>query len=183
MTLIKKHPRLITKDELSVKISELIVDNYDTSLPDDYSRKRPDPSEIVQDGMMERQIQLVRGGESRIQRAKIARWQAINQRNRWLDDDFSIAATLDDFDQQLVEEWKDLHAPICDDFKGESEDVLCTEERMLLDWSHKDAPHQISPIADNWSQPFLVRGSYQELANEMKVGWHPDFEKHLSDKT
>lgn len=182
LALLGKQPRLITKKELLDKITELIAEHYDMSLPDDYSRKKPDPSEVAKNGMMERQIELVQGGNSRIQRAKIARWRAMNQRSRWIDEDFSRAATLADFDQQLIEEWKDLFGPMRDDCEGEPEHALCEQGRILLDWSHKDAPNQIPAIVQNWTQPFLVRGSYQELANEKKVGWHPEFEKRLSNK-
>jgi len=40
----------------------------------------------------------------------------------------------------------------------------------------------VPPIGDGWGAPYYVRGSYQVLAIDLKVGWHPDYRDLLKDE-
>lgn len=71
----------------------------------------------------------------------------------------------------------DSFYPMKDDLEESPGSDLCKNGCALLDWSHKKAHLEIVPIRSNWKQPFLVQGSYQQLANELKVGWHPEYEE------
>jgi hypothetical protein len=51
----------------------------------------------------------------------------------------------------------------------------CDSGLKLLRWTHELAPMAVRPIGDGWTAPYYVRGSYQVLAINLKVGWHPDF--------
>ena len=33
----------------------------------------------------------------------------------------------------------------------------------------------VRPIVESWTAPYYARGSYQVLAINLTVGWHPDF--------
>lgn len=179
--LLDKSPREIKKMELIQEISNIVNSLEDDTLPDDFSSK--DEEVDVSDelgGVMEAQIDLVKGGPPRKRRAAVARWKARNQRERWIDDELSNILELNKLDDRLIREWKDRFEAMQYDFAGCDEDILCTNGRDLLDWSHLDASREVVPIRTNWSQPFLVQGSYQQLAEEMKVGWHPNYEKKIN---
>jgi hypothetical protein len=40
----------------------------------------------------------------------------------------------------------------------------------------------VRPIFEGWSAPYYVRGSYQVLAINRRVGWHPNFAALLGDE-
>jgi hypothetical protein len=179
--LINETEREVKKIELTRQIFSIITELSEGHLPDDFSER--DEEAVVEEelgGIMEAQIELVKGGNSRKKRAAIARWQARNQRDKWITDDLINGIELNKLDKRLVKSWKDLFEPIQEDFFGEGEDVLCKKGCYLLDWSHHKAHLEIAPIKVGWQHPFLVQGSFQQLAEEMEVGWHPDFQNRLA---
>ncbi|MFD0048904.1 ABC-three component system protein [Actinomycetes bacterium NPDC127524] len=178
--ILKIEEREISKNELTQQIYNLFSSFHEESLPDDYSY-RDDEVDIEEEiGVnMELQIDLVNGGDYRKRRAAIARWQARNQREKWIDDDILQSNDLNRLDKQLIKEWGDIFYPMKHDLRDKCDDDLCREGCDLLDWSHKKAHTEIVPIRANWKQPFLIQGSYQQLAEELKVGWHPKFEKKI----
>jgi hypothetical protein len=129
--------------------------------------------------MMRRQIELVNGGNHRINRAKIARWKSRNQRQRWLEDDVSISVRLNQFDQQLVNFWNDHHGPMCDDTATATEEKKQLQGCDLLDWSHFEAPQQSLTLGTSAVPAFVTQGTYQDMANDVLIGWHPDFKTRL----
>ncbi|MNC57420.1 hypothetical protein D3C75_1070800 [compost metagenome] len=65
----------------------------------------------------------------------------------------------------------------------EEPETLCKQKGLeLLEWVHSDAHLHINPIRSEWKQHFLIHGSYQQMAEELKVGWHPKFKEMLSDE-
>ncbi|SDC10741.1 hypothetical protein SAMN02799630_00550 [Paenibacillus sp. UNCCL117] len=171
----------ITKTELLVQLQSLIAQIQDNNLPDDFSKLSPASISGELGGFMEKQIDLVDGGYSRKKRAAVTRWRARNQREKWITDDILNALELNDYDQLLIEAWADRHEPMKEDLEGE-EDNFCKKKGLeLLDWTHNDAHLYINPIRDEWKQHFLIQGSYQQLSEELKVGWHPNFFEMLGD--
>ena len=128
---------------------------------------------------MERQILIVDGGEARLARAARDRWRARNQRDKWLDEKLSHANQLAELDDKLVEEWQDRHGPMCADLAMAEESAKREQGRNLLDWTHDKAPVEIALPRPGFDLPFVVRGSYQQLSEERKVGWHPDYAELL----
>lgn len=51
----------------------------------------------------------------------------------------------------------------------------------VLRWSHEGAHKSVQPIAAGWAAPYYVRGTYQVLAINRAVGWHPDYFDLLKD--
>ncbi|PRT29282.1 ABC-three component system protein [Bacillus wiedmannii] len=176
--ILNEVEREISKVELTQKIHNLYTGFCEESLPDDFSY-RDDEVDVDAEigGNMELQIDLVNGGNYRKRRAAIVRWQARNQREKWIDDDLLYSHDLNMFDKQLIRVWGDSFYPMKDDLEESPGSDLCKNGCALLDWSHKKAHLEIVPIRSNWKQPFLVQGSYQQLANELKVGWHPEYEE------
>ena len=69
--LLEKAPRQIAKTELLERLHEIRVEITAPNLPDDFGLKEPKPAELSGEfgGNMQRQIELVDGGEHRITRA------------------------------------------------------------------------------------------------------------------
>jgi hypothetical protein len=170
----------IKKMELLFNLQCFIVQFQDNNLPDDYSNQFPDSIDLELGGFMEKQINLVNGGFSRKKRAAVARWRARNQREVWIRDDLLYALELENYDQKLQEIWADRHEPMKDDMDGEPEELCEREGLALLDWVHKESHLHINPIRLEWKQHFLIQGSYQQLAEDLRVGWHPLFKEKLT---
>ncbi len=179
LALLKDRSTAITKAELQQRLHQLIAEHGEHGLPDDFGDKEPPDHSLELGGPMQAQIELVRGGQRRLHRAARVRWQARKQRERWMHDDIVSAAFLQKFNDRLTKAWRDRHGPMCDDFRGECEDKLCEEGLKLLDWSHHNAPQEIAPPRRDWTNPYLVQGSYQQMAEELQVGWHPEYAKRL----
>ncbi|MFY0528563.1 ABC-three component system protein [Archangium gephyra] len=179
LALLGKRAREMHKGELVSRLQELAAEHLESTLPNDFSMRKPGKLEEERGGNWERQITLVNGGDSRIGRALVAKWRAREQRNRWMLHDVSLATLLKEYDDRLEEYWGDRHGPMCNDCAGGSEELACTEGLKLLDWSHLNAPNEVPPVRPEWREPFYVQGSYQQLADELRVGWHPDYERRL----
>lgn len=172
-----------TKADLLLQLHSLLAQFQDNNLPDDYSKQSSLTIEEELGGFMEKQIDLVNGGPSRKRRAAIARWRARNQREKWMTEDILSAFELDEYDKTLYEAWLDRHGPMKDDLFKESETTCKQKGLELLDWIHSDAHLHINPIRSEWRQYFLIHGSYQQMAEELKVGWHPNYLELLSEES
>jgi len=181
-SLTKELPRIISKAEIQDFIEQMVPAITGTALPDDFGELGPTP-DIETPNMMRRQIELVDGGRSRIVRARVAHWRSRNQRDRWMADDITSRSVLDSFDRKLVEEWEARHGPMCDDTKDSNEEEKRKQGRDLLDWSHTDAPASLINLGSRTPPPFLIQGTYQDLANRLNIGWHPEYETLLKGRT
>ncbi|WP_339186491.1 ABC-three component system protein [Paenibacillus sp. FSL R5-0490] len=166
--------------ELLFNLQCFIAQFQDNNLPDDFSDQLPESFDTELGGFMEKQIDLVNGGFSRKKRASVARWRARNQRERWIQDDLLNALELEKYDRKLQEIWADQHEPMRDDMDGESEERCEKEGLSLLEWVNRDSHLHVNPIRSEWKQHFLIQGSFQQLAEEMRVGWHPFFKEKLT---
>lgn len=179
-TLNPKHPT--TKADLLLQLHSLLAQFQDNNLPDDYSKQTPLTIEEELGGYMEKQIDLVNGGPNRKRRAAIARWRARNQREKWITEDILSAFELEEYDKVLYEAWLDKHGPMKDDLFEQPESTCIQKGLELLDWAYSDAHLVINPIRSEWKQHFLIHGTYQQMAEELKVGWHPNYFEVLSVK-
>lgn len=124
------------------------------------------------------QVELVGAGRERICNAITSYFQAFRQRSEWTRDDLLFDADLRQYDQHLIAEWKLLHAQICDELGQEpSEEEMKKAGRAIL----KLAEGAHIPIRCGVIVPWVCRGSLHMLAEDRKVGWHPDFEARLDN--
>ncbi|HCO27054.1 MAG: hypothetical protein CME31_22480 [Gimesia sp.] len=179
LSMLGRRDRKLSKVELLAQIERLIIEHSNRGLPDDVAGLFPDDLDAEMSGIMARQIELVSGGKPRIRRAAIARWRVRTQREKWLADDLSIAPELDRFDSGLVEKWDERFGPMQHDCSGADETECQGNGLQLLDWSHLDAHRDVQPIRPLFTAEYLVQGSFQQLADEKRIGWHPKYEEIL----
>jgi len=179
--LTRRRDRRIMKEEVAGRTNDLLIEYREDTLPDQFSALKPTPEDLAADraSNIARQIELVRGGGSRIDRAIVARWRARGQRERWLLEDVSRATILEQFDDRLKEAWADRHGPMSDDCVNAGEDERCTQGRRLLDWAHATAHIEVPPPRPDWRFDFYAHGMLHQFADELTIGWHPDFRARL----
>jgi len=178
--LCGRRQRFIGRDELLQEIAERISDIEHEVLMPDFELMVP-PADYQPEGLLTRQIALVGGGNSDIAWAIREEWRARQQRAKWIVDRPAMASKIERHDAIMREEWSDRHGRIVDDCVSVGEDEKRASGLGLLRWTHGDAPKAIEPISPGWQAPFYVRGSFQVLAINREVGWHPDYVERLKD--
>ena len=98
------------------------------------------------------------------------------QRARWTDDALVSSRELRRYEERLLDEWEHVSGSV---WEGIGDDG---DERVR---AGRDVYDRVQ-VLDLWIRPncqerFVSRGSYHMLANELKIGWHPDFLAQLRD--
>lgn len=123
-----------------------------------------------------KQVELVSGSQVRIRNAITSYLQAFRQRSAWTRHDLLFDADLDKYDKRLQAEWELQYGQVCDEVGPDATDAAMAQAgRALLKWA-EDA--HIS-IRSGVNVPWVCRGSLHMLAEDMRVGWHPQFETRL----
>lgn len=123
-----------------------------------------------------KQVELVSGSQLRIRNAITSYLQAFRQRSAWTRHDLLFDADLDKYDKRLQAEWGLQYGQVCDELGPDATDAAMAQAgRALLKWA-EDA--HVS-IRSGVNVPWVCRGSLHMLAEDMRVGWHPQFETRL----
>ncbi|MEV7405652.1 ABC-three component system protein [Streptomyces sp. NPDC091267] len=124
-----------------------------------------------------RQLTLAGIGNRRIRTAVRDYVRAFEQRSRWSNDNLLRPGELGKYERRLVEEWERRFDVMVDDLgEDAAESEMRAEAKKVYAWVEQDARYRIRPECD---EAFVTTGSYQMLADEQRVGWHPDFEARL----
>lgn len=123
------------------------------------------------------QLGLARIGALRVADAVRDYLRAYAQRSRWTRQNLLLPDELTKYERRLVEEWRYLFNRLIDDLPpGTGEDEKIKVAREIYAWVEEaSAP----PIRSLCTERFLIRGSLHILADDLTVGWHPDFTARL----
>lgn len=122
------------------------------------------------------QVELVGGSRLRIRNAITSYLQAFRQRSAWTRHDLLFDVDLQKYDKRLHTEWELQYAQVCDELGPQAtEEAMAQAGRAILKWA-EDAH---LPIRSGVNVPWVCRGSLHMLAEDRRVGWHPDFEARL----
>lgn len=123
------------------------------------------------------QLDLIKAGKRRVAAAIRDYYRAFEQRSRWLRDELVLDLNLHRYEKRLVEEWELVFEGMRDDIGDDATDQVKEEAaRSVLKWAER-ASILIRPSV---TEPFVCRGSLHMLADEFRVGWHPEFRDRLA---
>jgi hypothetical protein len=179
-SLCGKRERVVSRSELQHQISAIVSDIEQDKLVPDFEVASP-PEDYQPDGMLARQVKLVDGKPSDLSKAIREEWKAREQRAKWLNGNPAMAVTINEYDLVLEEHWSDRHEQMVEECDKLDDEAKCQSGLQILRWTHEEAPSVVRPIAQGWNAAYYVRGSYQVLAIDLKVGWHADYAKLLGD--
>lgn len=172
----------ISRTELEAQISDIQESLKPDSLPiDDAIEKLM----VALDQLPEfsgrnfyRQVELVGAGKNRILNAINSYQRAFAQRSQWTRDELLFDTDISKYESTLRTEWSLKRDQICDEL-GDSpaDDAMAKAGREVLKW----AEDVVLPIRPNVAAHWVCRGSLHMLADELKIGWHPNFEDRLSE--
>ncbi len=164
----------ITGAEIDAKLASLREQFRADSLPihPEVRSANPDVAPFA-DWVFTKQLRLIDIGETRIKRAVKYFYMASEQRSRWVREDLLVDSDLDKYDDFLKEEWSIRFEQVTDSLASYASDAdRIKSGQQLYQWAEADANF---PIRSLCQERFITRGSYQILANRLKVGWHPEF--------
>jgi len=123
------------------------------------------------------QLEIIKAGKRRIAAAIRDYYRAFEQRSRWLRDDLIVGLDLHKYEKRLFEEWELVFEAMRDNLGDlAADDAKEQAARSVLAWAERAT----IPIRLNVTEPFVCRGSLHMLADESKIGWHPEFKDRLA---
>ena len=168
----------INRYELLEQLSEVSSALKSEALVESFASKFP-PAIYSAPEMLTKQCGLVGAPEHVLRMARVTEWQARNQRSQWATDAPSKLNKVSEFDERLIFEWEYNHSPICQSDQLGDEELMASNGLALLNWSIEKAPIEIGSIENAVTASFYVRGSFQILSIDGKVGWHPEYRVRL----
>lgn len=175
----KKHKILkITGREIDAQLVDLRERFKSDSLPihPEIQSAKPDVTPFS-NWVFIKQLRLINVSESRIKRAVTNFYKASEQRSRWVRESLIIDDDLERYDDLLKEEWG-IHFDQSKDampLSPTDADRIASGQKVYQ-WAEAEAH---IPIRPSCQDRFITRGSYQMLANHLRVGWHPEFESRV----
>ena len=161
--------------EVEQKLDDIRDSLKRDALPFDMEHVDPPQEELdtLDEMCFVRQLQSIGIGASRLQYAKRDFYRASAQRSHWARQNLLFGDEVGRFDKTLIEEWQPRFALMCDDLaEGCEEAVLREAGHKLYAWVETDARF---PLRTTVSR-FLNVGSYHILADDLRVGWHRDYQ-------
>ena len=161
--------------ELEAKLDDIRDTMKRDALPLDMEHVDPPDTELapLNDMAFVRQLRTAGVGNNRIEYAKRDYYRAFTQRSRWTRESLLFDGEVPRFEKTLIEEWQPRFSAMCDGLGDSVEDsTLRAAGQNLYHWVETEARFPFRTI----SARFLSVGSYHILANDLRVGWHRDYE-------
>jgi hypothetical protein len=103
-------------------------------------------------------------------------YRAFEQRSRWVRENLVMVGDIERYELTLCEEWDLTFNRALDDLgQEEAEAAQGQMAKMIYQWVETSC----YPIQKNVDNPSISRGSLHMLANDLRVGWHPQFMSRL----
>ncbi|MFE6447492.1 ABC-three component system protein [Nocardiopsis dassonvillei] len=169
----------ITGTEFDAVFSRLRGQFSANNLPidPDIMNLEPEPVESA-DKTFVHQLDLIGIGPDRVRLAVRDYIRAFAQRSRWSEEKLLRPGEIGDYERRLVEEWQARFAEMREELGPEAtEQEMKREARQIYRWVDQEARSQ---IRNGLQEVFIPKGSYHMLADELRVGWHPDFTARLA---
>lgn len=179
-----RDPETISANGVKRRINEMGWEYRANSLPA-YSRdkqfedlpEQPDPENDKR--VFVRQLRRIEILPRRINKAILDHYKAYADRNRWVEQRVYWEDKLYSYDKRLADEWERHYDRHNDGFKREKGCYIEeANEQECVDFGGRlyDEISQLSiPINEQTNYGYITRGSYHELANQLRVKWHPKF--------
>ncbi|MDT0567716.1 hypothetical protein RM704_09575 [Streptomyces sp. DSM 3412] len=119
------------------------------------------------------QLRWVNLGRPELEKAMMDYYRAYNQAVAWADNDLIGLDELGRYQADLVDEWERLFARMVRRLPADASEQDRQDAGEELLWQVLDSV--TVKIRDQYDQVFFHRGQHHCLADEARVGWHPEF--------
>jgi len=131
----------------------------------------PDAASLASDSLIfVKQMHWVGIGQSAMDAAKRDFYRATTQRSEWVRENALLDGEAQRYDDALVDRWERECEAQADGADLSSDEKRKAHGRIIFHWANRyQAPFR------NRHEAWLTSGSYHVLADNIRVGWHPDF--------
>jgi len=178
--LMSNTPIFLSNKQIRSKIVEISKQYYTDNLPIDVDDELIASLEAASDhnDIFYKQIKLIGCQSKTLQKALHDYYRAYEQRASWIRNGYLYGDELDAYEGRLIDEWEHYFAAMEDELDEDTSEKDKQKAGRKLKNKIEDQNLRIRPRC---GEPFVMRGSYHMLANELQVGWHVDFSKRLKN--
>lgn len=170
-----------SSDEKEVCLGEVvaIIDDLRsqfslTNLTADYADAEPEDIDFDGDDRnFVEQLRLIGIRNPAIRFAIINYYRACEQRSRWSRDGLVKPGELKSYLKRLEEEWLNHSSLILPDADTTNSEQCKKSGRDVYGKCQNEGA---LAIRRDFNHPYVARGSYHTLADELKIGWHPNYQ-------
>jgi hypothetical protein len=173
----------ILHSDLQAKLNDIQEQFHPDSLPIDY----PNSLDVQENDLAEderifvEQLRLVAVGPVRVRKSMSDFYRASAQRSKWVRELLVSSEDLGLYEDRLIDEWERRYEMMKEGLSvAPSDEELKTSGRNLFN----DIDDENYVIRRRCTDPYISRGSFHILANQLRVGWHRDYfdrlKAHLS---
>jgi hypothetical protein len=112
-----------------------------------------------------------------LQKAIVDYYRAFTQSARWIEDHLVGLNELDAFEDNLKDEWERAFEYMIMRLGADATKERIANEGQAL--FRQVTEHSQVRVRSRYSEAFFTRGKCHEMADDGRVGWHPDFEERL----
>lgn len=123
------------------------------------------------------QLRWVQAPDMILRTAILDYYRAYAHASKWLRDDLVGFDELESFETALKDEWERAFAWATTNMPDTADDAA--KQRVGRELLERTLAQTSIRIRERYSDPFFSRGKHHELADDGKVGWHPEFEEKL----
>lgn len=182
--LISEEPVFISYRQLQKKMNDIGSEYKADSLPIDVDPYyQPTDYELDQlppeNRIFIEQLGLIAISNSRLKRCIRDYYNAYCQRSQWVREQLLFINDLEKYENRLVDEWNRLFLIMKEDLEDYGDQLTENQKQIAGRKLFGEIENLSLPIRSNVPDPFIMRGTYHELANRLVVGWHVDFMDRL----
>lgn len=170
----------ITFEKLTKKLIYLTDQFKPDDLPNDF------PDKIIEEDVLNseenismifvKQLQLIGSSNRMKQNAISDYYRAFYQRSKWINDDLLDPQEEIDYEKKLIDDWGRKFDLLLDEVEGKGESKVQVKALKFYKTYYIKHVPQIF-IRERFREAYLALGSSHMLSQDMKIGWHPEFEK------
>lgn len=182
--LVSVEPVFISYRQLQQELFDIGSEYKADSLPIDVDPfYQPTDEELEalspQNRIFIEQLNLIALSHDRLKRCIRDYYNAYRQRSQWVRESLLFIDDLTKYEKALIDEWDRLFI-IMKEHLEDYGNTVSDDQKRKQGKSLFDRVEELNfPIRKNVSQPFIMRGTFHQLANQLKVGWHVDYMKRL----
>lgn len=183
-SLCSENPVFVNRIQLQQVIFDIGSGYKADSLPIEvdayYNPSESELNELIPENrIFIEQLKLISLSDDRLRRCIREYYNAFRQRSLWIREQLLLANELQDYEAMLIDEWKRLFAIMKEELDDYGQELTEQQKAKRGRKLFGDIEILNLPIRDRVTQPFIMRGSYHDLANRMVAGWHVDFMERL----
>ena len=155
------------------EICNITSELRDDNLPIDVTDKEVECIEKSEDvNILTKQLKIINSKQARINNALKNYYKTYAQRSKWLRENLVTPEEIDQYDKRLIDEWDFQFCEKTNDIDENStnDDKINAGNKIFTELMNQD-----NPIRKNFTDKTISRGSFNGLANEKTIGWHPDY--------